>query len=247
MPPVKTSRAVSPARVTLLLLVAVAAALGLAACGSSGSSSSSATSTSAEPPAAEAGTETEAGSAGEAEEVSAATAGGGLTPPGTELATGEAANVAWVPPGEFDPTKAQAGIELEATVEAIEEGSAGDLKNIELEASVAHAIPFYVRIKIEAPETQKIANGEDPALALMAIDDREEEQGSVTFLGSFPTCEEVPAPKSIGPGEPYETCLTYLLNGGGSIQKVQWNSGPEKPDEVSEYFESPIVWTSAAG
>ncbi len=81
----------------------------------------------------------------------------------------------------------------------------------------------------------------------MAIDDREEEQGSVTFIGGFPTCEEVPAPKSIGPGAAYETCLTYLMNGGGSIQKVEWNSGPSKPNEVSSYFEAPIVWTAAKG
>ena len=32
------------------------------------------------------------------------------------------------------------------------------------------------------------------------------------------------------------------MKGGGSIQKVEWNSGPAKANEVTPYFEHPIVW-----
>ena len=30
--------------------------------------------------------------------------------------------------------------------------------------------------------------------------------------------------------------------GGGSIQKVQWDNGPAAANEVTPYFDRPIVW-----
>lgn len=231
----------------------IAAALALSACGSSGSSSTDESTTAsagegAKPAESTTGSQAEAPADKSAEtESAAAESSGALTPPGTELEPGESATVAWVPPGEFEPTKAQTGIELQATVESIEEGSAGDLKNIELEPSEQHAIPFYVHLSLEAPSDAKVPADEDPAYSFTAIDDRETEQPSVTFLGTFQPCEDVPAPKSLEAGVAYETCLTYLMNGGGSIEKVEWNSGPAKPNEVTPYFEAPIVWNAPAG
>jgi hypothetical protein len=236
MRPVRLLPSIAAARVAAALLVAVAAVLGLAACGGSGSSSAGGSTTAA----ARSGATTTAGESGSA----ASEAPTGLTPPGTELQPGASATVAWVPPGSFEPGKAEKGIELEVTVKAIEEGTAGDLKNIELEPSDQHAVPFYVHLKLEAPTSQAIPAEEDPAYSFTAIDDREEEQPSVTFLGGFPPCEDTPAPKSLSGGASYETCLTYLMNGGGSIQKVEWNDGPAKANEVSPYFEDPIVWTA---
>lgn len=32
------------------------------------------------------------------------------------------------------------------------------------------------------------------------------------------------------------------MPGGGSIQKVEWNNGPAKANEVTPYFDKPIVW-----
>jgi hypothetical protein len=34
----------------------------------------------------------------------------------------------------------------------------------------------------------------------------------------------------------------YLIPGGGSIQKVQRDSGPAAASQVTPYFERPIVW-----
>jgi hypothetical protein len=222
----------------------VAASLGLAACGSSGSSSSAESSTATPAKTTEAAT-TAASKSTDKSEASGAEAGGaGLTPPGTQLEPGQSATVAWVPPGSFEPAKSQTGIELAVTVESIEEGSKSDLTNIELEPSDQHAVPFYVHLKIEAPTGQAPPAEEDPAYSFEAIDDREQEQPSVTFLGSFSPCEDTQMPKGFDNGASYETCLTYLINGGGSIQKVQWNSGPAKANEVTAYYEEPIVWTA---
>ncbi len=127
---------------------------------------------------------------------------------------------------------------------AIEEGSTGDLKNIELEPDDEGATPFYVRLKLEAPTSAAVPANEDPAYSFTAIDDRKEEQPSVTFLGEFEPCEDVTVPKQFSGGVSYETCLTYLMQGGGKIEEVRWDSGPAKANEVTPYFEEPIVWTA---
>jgi hypothetical protein len=36
--------------------------------------------------------------------------------------------------------------------------------------------------------------------------------------------------------------MTYLIPGGGSIQSVKWGSGPNTANDVSPYFDKPIVW-----
>ena len=56
--------------------------------------------------------------------------------------------------------------------------------------------------------------------------------------------DDTSPPKPFANGKSYESCLTYLMPGGGSIQKVQWNSGPSKAGEVTPYFDDPIVWAA---
>jgi hypothetical protein len=248
-------------KIIVSILAILGLSLALAACGGGSSSSTSGEGTTAESSGgagAEASTEaaeksaegetgeSEAGSGkaaeGEAEEGSATA--GGLTPPGAQLKVGEEATLAWVPPGEFEPAETQNGVELKATVVAIEEGSTGDLKNIELEPDDEGATPFYVRLKLEAPSNTSVPPEEDPAYSFTAIDDRKEEQPSVTFLGEFEPCEDVTVPHPFSGGVSYETCLTYLMQGGGKIEEVRWDSGPAKANEVTPYFEEPVVWTA---
>ncbi len=79
-------------------------------------------------------------------------------------------------------------------------------------------------------------------LTLDAIDDRGQKQSSIIFLGTFSRCDDKQPPKPFANGKSYESCLPYLMPGGGSIQRVEWNNGPSKGDGVSPYFEHPIVW-----
>ena len=53
---------------------------------------------------------------------------------------------------------------------------------------------------------------------------------------------ETTVPKPLANGKSYDSCLTYLMPGGGSIQKVQWGDGPAAADQVTPYFDKPIVW-----
>jgi len=51
------------------------------------------------------------------------------------------------------------------------------------------------------------------------IDDRGQEQGSVTFIGTFERCDDTQVPRPFKRGSSYDSCLTYLIPGGGSIDE----------------------------
>jgi hypothetical protein len=49
-------------------------------------------------------------------------------------------------------------------------------------------------------------------------------------------------PKPFTAGKSYTACMTYLVPGGGSIKSVTWTDGPHKTNDVTPYFEKPVVW-----
>jgi hypothetical protein len=230
-----------PVRIAAVTSAAVLA-LGLAACGGSSSGGSGSSSTSVAAAAAAATTTTPAQTTASG---GGGTAAGGLTPPGAQLALGQDATVAWVSPAAFSVNGGQKGTKMKVTVESIKQGTQDDLKNIQLDASQKGATPYYVRVKLTAlQDAGPAAAKDDPAITFDAVDDRQQKQGSVTFFGTYKPCDEVDAPKPFSAGKSYETCFTYLLQGGGSIKQVQWNSGPSPKDGVTPYFEKPIVWAA---
>ena len=202
------------------------AAFGLAACGDDEESGETAASpTPAATQAAETPTATQ-------EAPEAAPAAGGKTKPGTELAVGETAHVDINP---LSATDEKDLYPLDATVVAIEKGSIDDFKNIKLDAKQKESTPYYVKVKIAATgKTFDVKDG-DPDIRFDGIDDRGQEQGSVTFFGDFERCDDKEAPDPFTKGKSYESCLTYLVPGGGSIEAVHW-TGSEK------YVLDPVVW-----
>jgi hypothetical protein len=164
-----------------------------------------------------------------------------LTPPGAHLGFGQKATVAWIPPSDFG-TGAQKGLKLRVSVESIQRGTLADFKNVQLDAGERHDTPYYVTVRITALAKTAPPKTDDPAISFDAIDDRGQKQESVTFLGTFQRCNETTPPKPFTDGKSFTSCLTYLMPGGGSIQKMQWNDGPHGADDVSAYFDHPIVW-----
>ena len=220
----KSSRTATP-----IAAASLAPALGLAACGGSDSKDSSSTPTT---PATEKTTAESPDSPS-----------GGLTPPGTQLKLGEEATVGWVPFSEGDTTGAKQGIDVKVSVEEIETGSIEDFADVELEAEEENSTPYYVKLRIEAVSGTEPPPNEEPDIGFDAIDDRGQEQTSVTFLGEFERCNEEEMPRPFTDGASYEPCLTYLIPGGGSIEKVQWNDGPSEGTELTPYYDDPVVWT----
>jgi len=228
-----------PGRIAAWAIAAVAVP-GLAACSGSspaGSGSSPAASSSA-------GTSAPAQSpAGSQPAAQGRTAGSGsLTPPGTHLALGGPATVGWVPPSQDLGTGAHKGIKLQVTVVSIQKGTMADFRNVELSGTQRSSTPYYVTLRVTALSNASVPKDSDPAITFTAIDDRGQQQQSITFLGTFSRCDDPTPPKQFVSGKTYQSCLAYLIPGGGSIQKVQWDNGPAAANQVTPYFDRPIVW-----
>lgn len=167
----------------------------------------------------------------------AGTSGGKLTPPGAHLAFGQQAIVGW------DPDDTGKVFRMQVTVVSIEKGSiAKDFTNVQLNAKEKASTPYYVTLKIKALGSRPHTDSTHPSISFNAIDDRGQEQGSVTFFGTFERCDDPEMPKPFTAGKSYTACMTYLVPGGGSIKSVTWTDGPHKTGDVTPYFEKPIVW-----
>jgi hypothetical protein len=228
-----------PGRIAAWAIAAVAVP-GLAACsGTSSGSSPASLSTSAA-----AGTSSPVQSPASSQPAAQGrTAGpGSLTPPGTHLALGGPATVGWVPPSQDLGTGAHKGIKLQVTVVSIQKGTMADFRNVELNGTQRNSTPYYVQLRVTALSNASVPKDSDPAITFTAIDDRGQQQQSITFLGTFSRCDDPTPPKQFVSGKTYQSCLAYLIPGGGSIQKVQWDNGPAAANQVTPYFDRPIVW-----
>jgi hypothetical protein len=177
-------------------------------------------------PAAEA--TTDAGDGG------GSSAGGGRTAPGTTLKLGETAHVTYKP---LTATDEKNLFEVDATALKIEKGSIDDFKNISLDENQKASTPYYVTVKIENTG-KEIPLGDqegDPDLKFGALDDRAQDQPSITFIGDFERCKDTDAPKPFTKGKSYESCLAYLIGGDGSVSEVTWK-GSDK------YIVDPVAW-----
>ena len=162
------------------------------------------------------------------------TAGGGLTEPGATLTLGETAHVTYKPLTATDDKNL---FHVDVTAEEIETGSIDDFENISLDEDQKASTPYYVTVKIENTG-KEIPLGDmegDPDLKFGAIDDRGQEQPSITFIGDFERCEDTDAPKPFAKGKSYESCLAFLVGGDGSITEVRWK-GSDK------YILKPVAW-----
>ena len=225
-----------PGRIAAWAIAAIAVP-GLAACSGSSPGGTSPTAGSSQSAASSPGQSPAA-----SQPAAPGQAAGALTPPGTHLAFGGPATVGWVPPSQDTGTGAHKGIKLQVTVVSIEKGTMADFRNVELNASERKATPYYVQLRVTALSSARPPKDSDPAITFTAIDDRGQEQQSITFLGTFSRCDDPMPPKQFVSGKTYQSCLAYLIPGGGSIQKVQWDSGPAAANQVTSYFERPIVW-----
>ena len=224
-----------PGRITAWAIAAVAIP-GLAAC--SGTSSGSSPASPASSPAASSSASTSA----PAQSQGQAAGSGSLTPPGAHLAFGGPATVGWVPPSQDTGTGAHRGIRLRVAVVSIQKGTMADFRNVQLNGNERKSTPYYVQLRVTALSSTPPPKDSDPAITFTAIDDRGQQQQSITFLGTFSRCDDPMPPKQFVSGKTYESCLAYLIPGGGSIQKVQWDNGPAAANEVTPYFDRPIVW-----
>jgi hypothetical protein len=217
------------------VLAAMALAGGLAACGASASSSSS--STPAASPAAATGAATTA-TTGAATTTSASTGSassgssgaGAVTAPGTKLAVGQTAKVAYAPAASTDKSKAST---LLVTVRSFEKGSLSDFNGVQLDATEKASTPYYVKVHVTNLGPHAI-DVDSSAAAIEGVDNTGNNQSSVTFIGEFPRCPDTASTKPLGTGKGYDDCLTFLVPGG--ITRISYNG-------TSDYIDSPVTWS----
>ena len=199
------------------LVLVVGSSLALAACGGDDEES---------PPASTPATQPAATSTAEKKLPA------GATKPGTTLKVGESARVLITPSGaSFDDTTR---FPIDASVTDITKVAISDLKGVNLDAQQKQATPYFVKIKL-TNEGKPLAKEDDPDVKFSAIDDRGQEHSAVIFIGDFPRCDRTEMPKRFGNGKTFETCLVFLIPGGGTIDGVAWTSG-------YEYVDKPVTW-----
>lgn len=214
----------------LTLTAAAGLALAVSGCGSSGSSSSS--STAAAPATTSTAASTPSTTASSSSPASAGS--GGTTKAGTTLSPGATALVDYQPGDESkSPT-----FRLQLSVLSIKQGSKADLNGVELEKAQQGQTPYYVTLKIRNEGAGNASAEEgDPAAAFQATDDRGEQGQELSVIGNFRPCESGTQPKQFTKGVTYQTCVIYMVGGGGSIVSEKWTgSGGDA------YSENPIVW-----
>ena len=210
-----------------LALMVVVLAVGLGGCGGDDEpepAGATETTQPQPPPAAETTTATET-------ETEADDGGGAET--GSMLELGETARV------KREPLSAPSGgnqfYMLDVTVLEIEKGSIDQFENFDLDPDQKQSTPYYVRARLANPEG-KVPADDDPALGLDGVDDRGQEQGRLIIIGDYERCDYAEVPKPFRAGQSYETCLIFLMPGGGSIEEVRWTG-------AAEYItEEPITW-----
>ncbi len=204
------------------MVVAAAAVLGSSACGGGGG-----TTPTEAPPTAPASVTATTATGDRGAGASAATA------PGATLKLGDTAHV------DRKPLNAPVGstktYPVDVTVLKIDKGSIDDFANVNLDSDQKLATPYYVRVRIASTSQDVLPADDDPDLAVDGIDDRGQRQGSVTFIGEFPRCEDAKPPAPFTNGASYESCLAFLIGGGGAITEVRW-TGSDK------YVLEPVVW-----
>jgi hypothetical protein len=204
------------------LVTAAIAALALSGCGGGSTEATSAPASATTTPAA-AATTTPAATA-TASKPASRTA---RTPTGTTLKIGQPAVV----PYEDGTTKHKSNVEI--TPRSIVKASMADFANVQLEKAQKSATPYYVKVHAKNVGRGNLSNS-DPAGYLSGVDDRGQRQNAVIFLGTFDACSHTSSPKSLKPGESYDTCQVYLIPKGGSLKGMVWveydQSRPDKQD-----------------
>ena len=156
----------------------------------------------------------------------------GVTKPGSTLKVGETGRVLITPSGASFDDKTR--YEIEASVTQIKKVAISDLKGVNLDPQQKKATPYFVKIKF-TNEGKPLSKEDDPDVKFSAIDDRGQEQSAVIFVGDFPPCDRTDMPRGFGNGKTFETCLVFLIPGGGTIDGVAWTSG-------YEYVDKPVTW-----
>jgi hypothetical protein len=148
-----------------------------------------------------------------------------LTEPGSQLAVGDQAVVAYQPRQDLVGTLAIQVTALERTT--IKSQFSAWKLSAEQEAST----PFFVRARVKNVGDTDLGGRRVP---LYIVNDQNVLVESTPFASSFEPCPSTPLPKKFGPGAKADVCLVYLAPDHGDLVAVSF-----RPEETF----NPITWT----
>lgn len=209
------ARGRSPSRVAVVLL---ATALTAAGCGGGSDAGEAAKGSGSTSPSASA----TGGS-------SSVAAGSRLTRPGTKLAFGQPATVAYLPKqgrrgrpgGAGKPGKGRRpGTVLQLTVRGARQGRLSDLAGFNLTGRYQRqAHYYYVPVTVRNAGKRRVGRADVP---LWGISDDNTLLPAVRFTSSFDRCPSRQLPRAFAPGDRFRTCLVYLSPDRGSLEGVSY-------------------------
>jgi hypothetical protein len=144
---------------------------------------------------------------------------------------GQTATVPFKSPG--DVSKGPDPFRLAVTVVSIAKGSLSDFNGIQLDANQKASTPYYVHFKVTNVGQGDL--GGNAEAILEGVDNTGQGQQSVTFIGTFPPCNDVTPPKPFTHGKTWTTCQVFMVPGG--IVGVDYNGGGDE-----QYLSSPVRW-----
>ncbi|GAB2458830.1 hypothetical protein GCM10027062_43380 [Nocardioides hungaricus] len=147
-----------------------------------------------------------------------------LTAPGSQLAVGDHAVVA------YQPRQGLIGA-LDIQVRRLERVPIGDLSAWQLSAAQQKSTPYYVSARIENVGDTDLGGREVP---LYIVNDDNVLVEPTPFASSFKPCPSTPFPKRFKPGASVRSCLVFLAPDKGRLVAVSF-----RPDETF----NPITWT----
>ncbi|HET9500642.1 MAG TPA: hypothetical protein VFO98_10300 [Marmoricola sp.] len=147
-----------------------------------------------------------------------------LTAPGTDLAFGEKATVAYEP----NPKR---GTVLELTVLSVTRGAIRDLSRYQLDARTKASVPYYVRVRVANVGEGNVGRSPVP---LWAVDAKDTLIQASSFTNTFRRCPSKPLPAQFGPKAHAAQCLVYLIPDHGKLTGISY-----RPLQAF----APIEWT----
>lgn len=151
-------------------------------------------------------------------------AGVELTTPGSQLAVGDHAVVA------YEPRQGQVGA-LDIQVRKLQQATIDDLSAWQLSDAQKKSTPYYVDVVVENVGDTDLGGRPVP---LYIVNEDNVLVESTPFASSFKPCPSTPFPEKFKPGDSVRTCLVYLAPDKGELVAVSF-----RPDETF----NPITWT----
>lgn len=140
-----------------------------------------------------------------------------LTAPGSQLAVGESATVAWT------PRKNLIGV-LDLKVLKLAEASFKSFSGWQLDKQTRTTKPYFVTVKVTNSGDTDLGKLGVP---LYIVDGDNVLVSASTFASSFKPCPSTPLPKKFAPGQTARVCLVYLSPDKGDLTAVSFRPTQE--------------------